>query len=96
MALGDGTGSFNPDLNIRREDIAVLVLRAIGRENEVTENFTPFLDDKDISDYARDAVYMLKELKVVNGISNRFLPDSCATRAEAAVMIYRALDAKER
>lgn len=96
LALGDGTGSFNPDLNIRREDIAVLVLRAMGRENEVTENFTPFLDDKDISDYARDAVYMLKELKVVNGISNRFLPDSCATRAEAAVMIYRALDAKER
>lgn len=92
LARGDEANCFRPDETVRREDMAVLLCRAMGRDNERSENATPFLDDAEISAYAKDAVYLLKELQIVQGNGAGFLPQAGATRAEAAVMIARAME----
>ena len=92
LARGDENNCFHPDETVRREDMAVLLCRAMGRDNERSENAVPFLDDAAISAYAKDAVYLLKELHIVQGSGAEFLPQAGATRAEAAVMIARAFE----
>ena len=48
-----------------------------------------FDDDADISEYARTAVYVMKETGIVNGTGdNLFSPRANATRAMAAKIIY--------
>jgi len=59
--------------------------------NSEPEEF-PFADDRDISNYAKEAIYTLKTMGIINGVdADNFAPLATATRAEAAVMIYRLL-----
>ena len=82
-----------PDANISRQDIAVMVERALsycGRQidNNKTTNFT---DSDEISQYAYDAVASLCSVGIINGYENgSFAPKGIATRAEAVVLIGRA------
>ena len=56
------------------------------------KKYTPFGDDDKISDYAKDAVYTLKEYRIISGKSDsEFAPLEPASRAEAAIMIYRMI-----
>ena len=49
-----------------------------------------FTDDERIADYAKDAVYTLRDKGVLNGKGeNEFAPTDTATRAEAAMLLYR-------
>ena len=51
-----------------------------------------FSDDAAISDYAKNAVYTLKEMQIIGGMGDdRYEPQGFATRAQAAVIIYRLL-----
>ncbi len=89
VVMGDGD-KFNPEGAITREDIAVILFRAM--EVEEVSDKTIFTDYDDISDYAKDAVIGLFEAGVVNGTGNgAFEPKNSAIRAEAAKMIYLAL-----
>lgn len=82
---------FGTGVNIKRQDIAVLIFR-MGEElgylsQEAAKS--PFNDQNDISAYAVNAVNVLKNNGIVNGDENGFFnPHSTATRAEAAQMIY--------
>lgn len=84
-----GIGSF-----ITRQDMAVLcgnIYKYINGSTMQTEDgsLDKFSDDNDISDYAKDSVYLLKKLGIINGTDNgKFQPNSDITRAEAAKMIY--------
>ena len=89
VVMGDGD-KFNPEGAITREDIAVILFRAM--EIEEVSNKTIFTDYDSISDYAKDAVIGLFEAGVVNGTgSGAFEPKNSAIRAEAAKMIFLAL-----
>jgi hypothetical protein len=51
-----------------------------------------FGDDNEIADYAKKAVYALRDAKVINGVDTvNFAPKATATRAEAAKIIYGLL-----
>ncbi len=83
---------FGAEENITRQDIAVMCLRlwdAIGREMTGNINAS-FTDYDEVSDYALDAVASLAQAGIVNGNeTGAFKPLDNATRAEAAVIIYR-------
>lgn len=93
--LGDGT--FNPDAQITREEIATIIVRAVGHENSALlkdlDTSKVFADEKIISSFAKVSVKQAVALGIVNGRGgNIFAPQDNATRAETAVMLYRALD----
>lgn len=59
-------------------------------EVEASEKFA---DDNDISDYAKEAVYLFKEAGIVNGISiDEFSPKANASRGQAAKVIFELLN----
>lgn len=84
---GKENNKFSPDATITREEMAAIAQRAISKDvKDVTEKFA---DDSAISDYAKDAVYTLKELGIINGVGeNMFSPKAVVTRAMAAKVIY--------
>lgn len=89
-------GEFGIGKNITREDMAVIIKRAMEiKEIKFPENAGAlFADDSAISDYAKSAVYGLKEFNIINGTGdNQFTPKGNATRAQAAKMIYEMIKA---
>jgi len=83
--------AFGIGENITRQDMAVIAYRAAQKHgiSFAGISYDKFSDDNEIADYAKDAVYALKECGVMNGIGdNLFAPKAFATRAEAAKMIY--------
>ena len=84
--------SFGVGEKITRQDMAVMVYNAISDKKEFAENGEKFADDADIADYAREAVYYLKNAGIINGVGDgRFDPKGINTRAQAAVVINKLL-----
>lgn len=79
------------DTDITREDMAYMAYKAIKLfdTNDTQNSSGRFSDDGEIADYAKDAVYYLKDAGIINGRGNNlFEPKGTATRAEAAKIIY--------
>lgn len=94
---GKADGSFLPDAQITREEIAAIIIRAVNYSDATILNGLDttkvFADDSSISVFAKLSVKQAVALGIVNGRSgNQFFAKANATRAEAAVMLYRALD----
>lgn len=86
---GIGDGVFGAGYELSRQDIAVMIARVLNK-NEVSEE--NFADDTEISSYAKDAVYTLKNLGVLNGTGNgNFEPKRSVTRAECAKIVYELI-----
>ena len=86
-------GYFDPNACITREDMAVILCRALGL-GKSTEEKAVFYDSDAISGYAFEAVFALYEKGIVSGVGEGyFAPKKQASRAEAATMIYKALSA---
>lgn len=79
---------FAPDAQISREQAATMVGRAL--KLTAPEKNNVFVDDDEISDYAKGYVYALKNLKIIEGKSGNagFAPQDALSRAEAAKIIY--------
>lgn len=88
-------GMFNPYNPITREDLCVLVYRAL-----ITMGYLPVVPDNGdfakkysdialISDYALEAVRELSLNEIIGGSNGEINPRGNATRAETAVIIYR-------
>jgi len=92
IMYGVSDTEFRPDRDIKREDICVLLYRYLTDYlgYSISVDGSPFTDDADISAYARDAVYAMRQIGVVSGYpDNTFLPRANATRAEVATMFQR-------
>ncbi len=90
LISGREDGSFGIGEEITREEMCVIVRRAINTLTKV-RTYTEFDDEMDISEYAREAVADLYSAGIVNGISAKeFSPKSVVTRAQAAKIIYDA------
>ncbi len=86
---------FGIGTNITRQDLCVMVGRILGYTDAKPTYNESFADDAELSDYARDFVYLLKELGIINGKDEgKFAPQDTATRAEIAAIIIRALEVK--
>lgn len=88
----DGTASFNPNQNITRQDMAVILSRYMSKikQKKLSQENKEivFADEKQISSYAETAVKELQKSGVINGKSaNSFEPKQNATRAECSKMI---------
>jgi len=90
---GDGAG-FNPNANITREDMAVIIVRAAQYAGTpLTDGAgAAFTDAAFISGYAAEAVGKMQANGIVNGMEDgSFQPKQNATRAQACKMLYELL-----
>lgn len=91
---GKPDGTFGVHENITREDMAVMVYKAIQRKQLALPSgeTTAFKDEASIANYAKQAVETIRGAGIINGVGNdEFAPKKNASRAEAAVMIYKLL-----
>ncbi|MDR0570724.1 MAG: S-layer homology domain-containing protein [Clostridiales Family XIII bacterium] len=87
--------AFAPNANISRQDLCTIAYRALVAAKAVlaAPDGSKFSDDSLISDYAKDAVYGLKQLGVVSGRdTGGFDPAAFATREETAKIIASIMD----
>lgn len=86
---GKPDNSFGVDDAISRQDMAVVICRALDLkiQNEYDDRFS---DSKEIAAYAVGAVNALSQLGYINGYDdNSYKPDAPLTRAEAAAVLAR-------
>lgn len=98
IVFGESEQIFGTGKNVTRQDMAAMVCRAAAIKGADTraELPTAFEDDNDISEYAKEAVYFLKNAGVMSGKGNNcFAPKEYATRAEAAKLIYGLISMEE-
>ncbi len=84
-------GNFKPSANITRQDMAVMIENFSKYMNKTVPSMEAgktFADDSRIASYAKDAVASLQKAGIISGdVNGKFLPQSSATRAQAAKMI---------
>lgn len=85
--------TFSPDGFLTRQEAATILVRALGLEGKAPDPGykTQYMDDRKISDYARDSIYVVTQLGLMAGSSRNFNPKDTLTRAEAAAIIERYL-----
>lgn len=85
---------FDPEGNLTREQAAAIIIRALGLEGKAPDPgySTSYKDDNKISNYARDGVYVITQLGIMNGSGGYFKPHDTLTRAQAAAIIERFLE----
>ncbi len=91
---GIGENKYAPRNNITRQDMMVIVYRALQNIGiEFGENVEPQYEDfVSVADYAKSAVSALIGAGLVNGKNGRIAPVDYTTRAEVAVLIKRIID----
>lgn len=93
IVKGKTDGNFGVQDEISREEMAVLLYRAAQAVNaklDGKENGVAFLDEQQISAFAKEAVKELQQTGLVTGTGQgKFAPQGHATRAQAAVILER-------
>lgn len=96
IALGSGDNQFNPRENISRQDMMVMVLRAMkiaGKKlAEPTSDLSKFSDSQEVAPYAVEPVAQLVKEGIIQGSNGKVNPKGTATRAETAVIMHRILN----
>ena len=97
LVNGIGENKFAPRNNITRQDMMVIVYRALTGMNKLNVGDgvldVPQAPDFDqVADYAREAVSALVGVKLINGKNGLIAPTDYTTRAEVAVLLQRILD----
>lgn len=88
---------FNPEGAISRTEVAVILVRALGlwKEAEFEQRAVPFGDAGAIPENRRGYAALAAELGLMGGLPDgRFAGADPATRAQAAVVVARLLDAR--
>ncbi|MDF2921730.1 MAG: S-layer domain protein [Paenibacillaceae bacterium] len=89
----DGT-IFGPDKPLTREHMAIMIVNAL--KLPVADEETDFRDVADLSHRSKAAIAIARKYDVINGYPDMtFKPMGSATRAEAAVVVARALKLAE-
>ncbi|WP_405108601.1 glycosyl hydrolase [Paenibacillus sp. FSL K6-1217] len=96
LVTGYSDGTFRPDAWITREQMAVLIVRAVmftGNSIEVAKDApAPFPDTASVSHWAKDSVDKALSSGLVQGVNpDQFAAKDWADRAQAAVMVKRLL-----
>ena len=96
-----GSNAFNPNENYTREKCAYAISMALGygdkESNLLDANVLDAYSDSDkITKNLKSAVAMAVERGIVKGDNNTIRPKGEVTRAEAAVLLYRAKQYKAR
>ncbi|NBD27735.1 S-layer homology domain-containing protein, partial [Paenibacillus glycinis] len=95
---GYGDGDFRPNAGITREQMAVMIARAMVFAGQSPARsaaaLEPFADGGDIAEWAADAAASLVGAGIIQGATAAsFDPRAQATRAQSAVLLTRMLQA---
>lgn len=96
------SGYFNPKAPITRQEMAIMIVRALGLAPQIITNKekTIFLDDAKIPLWAKPYINFASEKGIITGYTtskgSEFKPSQTAARAEAALMLVRFLDQKTK
>ncbi|HHW47934.1 MAG TPA: S-layer homology domain-containing protein [Clostridiaceae bacterium] len=94
IVLGQDNNLFKPRATISRQDMMVMVERALRRLNIVSKTSTiteinKFSDKYQIAEYAKESIEALVKAGLIQGDGTRINPLANTTRAETAVFLYR-------
>ncbi len=89
-------GRFRPDDPVTREEMAAMVLRAMGLEAAARASVNaalPYTDAGQVSSWAKGYVALVWQKGLMNGVGGgAFAPGDAATRAQAASLVLRAME----
>ncbi|MCR8631786.1 S-layer homology domain-containing protein [Paenibacillus radicis (ex Xue et al. 2023)] len=97
LVQGGEDGMFRPEDPLTREELAVLVVRALGLEAQVKEleasgSLPGFSDGRAIASWAAAYVETARSHKLIDGVAEGvFGPQATASRAQGSVLILRAM-----
>lgn len=97
---GRSSTSFAPHAKITRAEMATMISRALkvskdlGNESALESVLNQFSDAGEINPTLKQGVAFAASKGIVIGSNGKFKPKDNATRAEAAVMIYRTMNFK--
>lgn len=88
-------GYFSPNRATTREELAQVLVKALGKQSEAQASMnerTGFSDDSSISSSARGYVAVAVRYGLITGYNNRFNPKNSVTRAEVSSMLTSFLN----
>lgn len=88
--------TFEPDTNISREQIAVILYRAAGEPEQEKDLTAGYPDAGTVSAWAKDAMSWAIAEKLIGGSDGKLLPLDNASRAEAAAILLRMVALSEK
>ena len=92
VMIGNDDGSFAPDRDVTRAEMAVIITRILYGNNLNVDQFKDMNTFTDVPDWAEGFVNLCASLDIIAGRGNGiFDPDATVTSAEAALMLSRAL-----
>ena len=92
VMVGNDDGSFAPDRDVTRAEMAVIITRILYGNNMNVDQFKNMNTFTDVPDWAEGFVNLCASLDIIAGRGNGiFDPDATVTSAEAALMLSRAL-----
>lgn len=94
IAAGRGDNLFDPTGIVSRQDMAVMAYRVLKADGKMehpasTGALNKFADSGEAADYAREALEAFVEKGLLSGDGGNLRPTGGATRAEAAVLLWR-------
>ncbi|RDI40050.1 S-layer homology domain-containing protein [Falsibacillus pallidus] len=93
---GNSDGTFRPTESLTREQMAAVLIRALGVDADGYGKKLEFSDADQIADYAKDAVGYAVEIGIINGQSNgKFDPKGSATREAVALVAQSFIEKKK-
>lgn len=97
LILGIGNGKFAPTQNVTRQELAVILDRALkltGTELKSTNpSFTTYTDSAKVAPYAKDSLQTLSAAGIIGSdTGSSFNPVAPATREAAAAALYQLLN----
>ncbi|RXZ83358.1 S-layer homology domain-containing protein [Paenibacillaceae bacterium] len=91
---GFQNNTFAPNDVITRQQIAVIVAKLL--DLKASDSYvSAFEDEASIAAWSKDAVAAVADNNIMSGYNQLFNPTGSATRAEAVVVLFNALKAKE-
>ncbi|MNC13527.1 Endo-1,4-beta-xylanase A precursor [compost metagenome] len=98
IITGRSASTFDPNATITRAEMATMISRAVKTLNPAATTdvsaLSKFSDAAKISASLKDGVAFAASNNLVIGNAGKFNPNDTATRAEAAVIIYRTINFK--
>ena len=94
LVSGTGDNLFAPNALITREQMAVMVTKALGAKAPTVDGteLNPFSDSSVVSSWAVSGMEEAVKAGIVSGMTaDTLAPQDNATRAQAVVMIYKML-----
>ena len=89
ITAGIGDGKFGPNILLTREQMATMMVKVLELSGIVMKpTSTAFLDDAQISAYAKIAIYKAANYKIINGYNNMVTPKGDA-KTEDVLLIYK-------